>query len=244
MTLAPARGFVLWRRERGEADLVLELLLDDGSFHRAIAPSGVRSSRRYAGGLSAFTLYRFTFGRARGAGFVRIDEAVVERAWPALLTDLRRTAAAGVVCAIARDLVRDGAVDEALFARVASAMEALSNADIVTAGGVLVWFGMASMARSGEGIVLDTCVRCGRSAPDGASVQLSPRAGGVVCAACGGGVTTLRAAERRAWRRVAGGDVSAFDPAMLQWLLGMLEERLPRASEVLRGAVGYWEPRT
>ncbi len=220
---------------------MLELVLEDGSFQRAIAPSGAKSSRRYAGGLSAFTLYRFTFGRARGAGFVRVDEAVVDRAWPTLLADLRRTAAAGVLCAVARESLGEGAKDPAMFQRLAQAFAALAEADAPRAGAVMVWFTMEAMAGSGQAIVLDSCVRCGKAAPDGASVQLAPTAGGIVCAACGGGPVSLRAAERRALRRVSGGDLDAFAPAMLGWVLAMSEWRMGRAADVLRGAVGYWK---
>lgn len=241
MTLGHSRGFVLSRRERGEADLVLELILEDGSFQRAIAPWGARSSRRYAAGLSAFTLYRFTFGRARGAGFVRVDEAAVDRAWPTLLADLRRTAAAGVLCAITRESVREEAPAIGMFERLAQGFAALADADAARAGAVMVWFTMAALAASGEAIVLDSCVRCGKSAPDGASVQLAPMAGGIVCAACGGGPVSLHAADRRALRRVSSGELDVFVPAMLGWVLAMSDWRLGRAADVLRGAVGYWK---
>ena len=240
MNLSPARGFVLSRRERGEADLVLELLLEDGSFRRAIAPSGVRSTRRYAGGLSPFTLYRFAFGRAKGAGFVRVDEAVVVRAWPSLLGDLRRTAAAGAITALAREHVEEGAGDEGAFDRLFHAFETLTDADARASGGVLTAFALASLAAAGEPLVSNACVRCGRNAPDEASVTLSARAGGVVCAACGGGPTLVRAGERRALARVRDGDASAFDPRQLDWVADVIEAKGWRAGGVLRKASAYW----
>jgi DNA repair protein RecO (recombination protein O) len=238
--LSPARGFVLSRRERGEADLVLELLLDDGSFRRAVAPSGARSSKRFAGGLSPFTLYRFTFGRAKGAGFVRVDEAVVADAWPGILGDLRRTAAAGVVCALARELVGEGTSDESVFTRVNRAFDALATADARAAGGVMVAFAMGMLEAAGEPVMLDACARCGRAAPENASVTISPRSGGVVCAACGGGPTLVKAAARRAWRAVGAGDAAQFESQQLTWMLELIDAKQWRAADVMRGATGYF----
>jgi len=234
------RGFVLARRERGESDLFVELLLDDGSLCRAVAKSAARSSRRFTGGLSPFTLYRFVFGRSASTVSARLEEASVERALPGLLTDLRRTAAAGAASVIARDIGGDVAQDPLLFDRYAALLDELEQADAASAGAGLVRFAVEGFADAGHPIVLDACVRCGREAPDNALVQMSPDAGGVVCGACGGGPYTLRAADRRGLRAVLAGDDAAFAPSMLQWLAQFIEPHAHRGAEAVGNAAAHW----
>jgi DNA repair protein RecO (recombination protein O) len=235
-----ACGFVVSRRERGETDLLLELLLEDGSVTRAIAKGAARSVKRFAGGLSPFTRYRFLFGAGRDGQLARIDEAVVERAHPGLLSDLRRTAAAGGASAVVRGLAADAGGEAALFELYAETLEALDHADGAQAGTALARFAVAALVRAGHPVVLDRCVRCGREAPDNARVTVSPVAGGVVCGRCGSGPLALSSVERRRLRATLAGDASAFGPEVLTWVASLVRAHAERAADVLDAAIAHW----
>jgi DNA repair protein RecO (recombination protein O) len=240
-TTSHGRGFVLARRERGESDLSLDVLLDDGRVLRAVARGGARSSRRFSAGLAPFTRYRFVFGRSLAhAATLRLDEASVDQPYPGILADLRRTAAAGAASVVARELGGEVTLDAALYELYDALIAALDSTDAAGAGAGLLRFVHAAFEHAGHPMVLDACVRCGRAAPDNALVRLSPVAGGVVCAACGGGPIALPARDRRALRAVLAGSSEAFERAMLAPLARMIEPHAHRGAAAITGAMPHW----
>ncbi|MBL8684383.1 MAG: DNA repair protein RecO [Myxococcales bacterium] len=236
------RAYVLARRERGESDLSVALLLDDGSVRWTTARAAARSTRRFGASLSAFTRYRVRFARSGAGGRnERIDEATVDRAFAGVLTDLRRMGAAGVLSAVARELGGEVADDDGLFVLYDSALERLDDGDASVAGREIVAFVVATFSHAGHEIVRERCVRCGREAALERSVTFSSEASGVLCARCGGGPFVVRSAERAALEAVIDGDASAFAPWMLRWTAYMAEPNARRGAECITSAVAYWK---
>jgi len=252
-TSGPREGFIVARSEHGETDLVVSILLEDGSVRRAMAKGARKSTRRFAAGLSAFVRYRVVFGRPparQGANaFPRLDEATVVRAYAGVLDDLRRTSAAGFASVLSSDLAREVSHDAGLFALFVEHMGRIEHADGVACGGATVRFALRALEHAGFPIALDACVRCGKPAPDNALVHVRAAEGGIVCAKCSGtsgggarsGEATLRAADRRALRRVqTDGADAAFEPWMLTWLVPIVGAHAPHAAANLTQCARHW----
>ena len=236
------RAYVLARRERGETDLSVALLLEDGSIRWTTARAGAKSTRRFGASLSPFTRYRIRFARSGSGGrSERIDEAAVERAFSGVLADLRRMGAAGALSAIARDLGGEVADDDGLFQFYDQAIERIDVGDGLVAGREIVAFVVVTFAHAGHEIVRDRCVRCGRPAAPERSVTYSADASGVRCARCGGGPFVVRALERAALEAVIDGDATAFAPWMLRWAAYMIEPNARRGAECISSAISYWK---
>lgn len=236
-----SRGYVLARRAQGERDLFVDLLLDDGSLREGVARLTASSSRRTGvTSLEPFVLYRYSFGRAARGGVLRVVEAVPLAAHAALLVDLTRTAAAGVIAAFSRELGVGFSETPEPFERYGAALRELERADAAQAGGVLVRFVLEGYEVAGNPLVLDACVRCGREAPGNAQVRVSAADGGTVCADCGHGALVLTSAGRRALRRVRSGDDAAFSEGMLVWLARALGAQTPRGARALRSVAEHW----
>lgn len=235
------RAYVLARRARGEADLSVALLLEDGSVRWITARAGAKSTRRFGAALSPFTRYRVLFARSGVGGRAeRLEEAQIERAFAGVHSDLRRMAAAGVVSAVARDLGGEVADDDRLYVLFDRALERLDAADAGGAGVAMVTFVLEAFAHAGHEIVRSRCARCARVASAERSVTFRADAGGVLCARCGGGPFVLRASERAALERVLEGEASAFAPWMLRWLAYVIEPNARRGAECVASATSYW----
>jgi DNA repair protein RecO len=238
------RAYVLARRERGEADLSVALLLDDGSVRWTTARAGAKSTRRFGAALSPFTRYRVVFHRSGSGGKVeRIDEASIDRAFAGVHSDLRRMAAAGALSALARDLGGELAEDDGLFHYYDLGLTRIDAADARGAAAEVLRFFVATFEHAGHEVVRERCARCNRPAPMTRSVTYSVDAGGVRCAACGGGSFVLRVAEREALEAVLRGDEGAderFAPWMLRWLAYMASAHARRGSECVLSMVSYW----
>ena len=235
-----ALGYVLARRPQGEREHFVDLLLEDGSLREGVSRGGTSASARMVGSLQPFVRYRFVFGRTGRGGVRRILEASAERAHAGLLATLHRSAAAGVAGAFAREVGVGYSEDRGPYERYAGLLAALEGADAASAGGLLVRFVFEAYEVAGHPLVLDACVRCGKTAPENALVRVSSGEGGTVCGACGHGALALSSAGRRALRRVCAGEDAAFVAAMLPWLARALGAQTPRGARVLRSAAAHW----
>jgi recombinational DNA repair protein (RecF pathway) len=234
-------GYVVARRERGESDLSVALLLEDGSVRWTTARAGAKSTRRFGAGLSAFTRYRVSFARSGAGGrSERIDEAIVDRAFAGIHTDLRRMAAAGVLSAVARDMGGELAHDEGIYLAYDQALDRIERADSLGCGAEIVRFFIVTFEHAGHGVVRDRCVRCDREAPWERSVTYRADAGGVLCARCGGGPFVVRAGERAALEAVLAGDDAQFAPWMLRWITYVGAPHARLGVECTESAVRYW----
>lgn len=234
-------AYVIARRERGEADLSVALLLEDGSVRWTTARSGAKSTRRFGAGLSAFTRYRVHFSRSGAGGrSERIDEALVDRAFVGIHSDLRRMAAAGVLSAVARDVGGEVALDDGLYLAYDEALDRLERADAQGAGAEVIRFFLVCFEHAGHGVVRDRCVRCEREAPWERSVTYRADAGGVLCSRCGGGPFVVRSAERQALEALLRGEDGVFAPWMLRWIAYMGAPHAKLGVECVESAVRYW----
>jgi DNA repair protein RecO (recombination protein O) len=230
-----ARGFVLDRRPYREHDLRAELLLEDGDRVEVLAPSGQRSKQRFAGGLTPMALHAFAM--TPSAKGLRLDEARIERAWPALHADLTRQTVALAATAFARHATGPTPGDATVFlllgelhARVAT------DADTRATPARLVRFAFEALDHGGHAPVLDRCARCGAPAPDGALVTVDPAAGGVVCRACRGGPFRVAAADRAALRAMIRDEADAWREGAVTIFARVIEGVSPEGAKVLSRA--------
>ncbi|MDB4929979.1 MAG: recombination and repair protein RecO [Myxococcaceae bacterium] len=242
MTEHSARAFVLDRRPHREQDLRVTLLTEHGARVDPIALNGQRSTRRFMGGLTPLALYRVRYTvSARGA---RLDEAVVDRVWPALARGLRSQTAAlaatGIVRAVAEPTPHDGALF-LLLGELYTAAAASDDRDALAAR--LVRFAFEVLDHTGHAIALDRCVRCDAPAPDNARVTLDPHLGGLVCRQCGGGPYAMSAADRADLRAVRAGDYARGRAEMLRWTARIIEGVSVDAAGSIATVVDHFDPR-
>lgn len=208
-----ARGFIIARAPVRENDLHATLLTEHGARLSLLAPGGQRSSRRFTSGLMTLCLYDATWTESRRG--LRLDDAAVLRAWPALLTDLRRNAAATVATGVAAEVAEPAPGDGTLFLLLGELYESLSVSAPEHASARLLRFTAEALAHAGTALALDRCVRCDTPAPEGALVTVDPREGGVVCRGCGGGPYRLRAVDRAQLLAVVAGGELPVAPRLL-----------------------------
>lgn len=232
------RGFVLSRTRVREQDLSLKLLLEDGRAMPVLAPSALASRVRYAAGLSPLALYTFTISSSR-KGF-RLDEALVERPYVALLSDLKRQTAAMTATGLCDEVSEPAPTDRELFLLLGELYANLSERPREESAGWLVKFALEALAHAGHGIVLDRCVRCQTEAPTGALTTVDVTAGGVVCRGCGGGDYRLSALDRDALRRVQAGDLGAMREGLLSVTSALISGFAPRSAEVIGRVVSLF----
>lgn len=213
MTEHRARGFILSRTPFRENDLRATLLTEHGARLGLLAPGAQRSTRRFTSGLSPLALYDATWTETRKG--LRLDDATVVRAWPALLTDLRRNAAATVATGVAAEVAEPAPGDGTLFLLLGGLYDDAATAPPERACALVTRFVVEALAAAGTAVALDRCVRCDTPAPDAALVTVDPREGGVVCRGCGGGPYRLSAADRGRIRAVAAGASFDADAALL-----------------------------
>jgi recombinational DNA repair protein (RecF pathway) len=223
------RAFVLGRRVLRESDLGVTLLLEDGVVADAWAPSGQASQRRFAAGLSPQVLFRVGLREHRRG--LRLEHAVVEQAWPGLLTVLHRQSAAAALTGAALELCPHAGAHGHGFLLLGDGYQRLATAEAVsTSATLLVALTFELLADAGHGLSLDRCARCHTPAPEHRRVTVDPGAGGVRCRACGGGPHALSAPDRAALRAVMAGDGSAWRPALLGIAARLLADAAPATS--------------
>lgn len=227
-----ALAFVLLRRPFREHDLQVTLLREDGCRMEALAPSGQRSRHRYGAGLSTLVLYRI--GWSSGRSGARLDDAGPVRAWPGLLSDLRRQTAAQCATAVARGLAEPMASDPGLFTLLHDTYDHLDAATPVgPPEALLARFVLEALDITGHAPCLDRCARCDTPAPEAAAVTVDPAAGGVVCRGCGGGRYRLAADDRANLRALLAGEPGRGTVVSLQVASALLGPVAPEAAEGL-----------
>jgi DNA repair protein RecO (recombination protein O) len=230
-----ARGFVLNRRPFREHDLRAELLLEDGDRVDVLAPSGQRSQKRFAAGLTPMALYRF--GLTTTPKGTRLDDALIDRSFPALHNHLTRQTVALTATSFVRETTRATPGDGTLFLLLGEVFVGVAEdtTDEHTAGR-LVRMVFDVLRHQGCAPVLDRCVRCENVCPDHALVTLDLSTGAVVCRACGGGSYRLTAQDRASLRAVVAGDFTRYGRTMLRTVSRIVSGVSPEGSQVLERA--------
>lgn len=235
MSLRNARAFVLERRPFRTHDLLVDVLLDDGERALVLAPSGQRSRLRFAGGLPPLVLHTFTM--TPSAQGLRLDEACIERTWPALHTDLTRQTAALLATGLLHELSHPPPGDPTDFLLLGELYDDLAKCSPPEAPPRLLRFSMEVLTHAGLAPVFDRCVRCQTEAPEHRPVTFEPTAGGVVCRHCGGGSHRLAPEVRSALRAVLSGDRSRYVPGLALTFARVLEGPAPTSAQALTRAI-------
>ena len=192
------RATVLARTKLAEKDLILTLLLADGSQGRAVAKGARRPGGRLAARVELFCETDFLIAAGRSLGV--IAEAQLVDAHPALRGDFERVSAASAVAQVARLTSFEDAPDPFLHPICSRALAACEQAegraalDLVVAAYV-----MKVLAHGGWRPELDACCACGEPEVS----WFSAAAGGALCASCARTVAGAQPADASelAWLR-------------------------------------------
>jgi DNA repair protein RecO (recombination protein O) len=234
-----ARGFVLDRRPFREHDLRVDVLLDDGDRAELLCPSGQRSRVRFAGGLTPLVLHTLAITPyARG---LRLDEARIERTWPALHRDLTRQTAALAGTGLLREVADASPGDRTAFLLLGELYEDLAALPSGQCPARLLRFVMEALTHAGHAPVLDRCVRCQTEVPPERAVTVEPSAGGVVCRGCGGGRFRLSAVDRAELRAVLAGDLTRYVSGMVATMAVFVEGVAPVSGPALARAAELFD---
>ncbi|MCA9608929.1 MAG: DNA repair protein RecO [Myxococcales bacterium] len=162
-------------------------LLTESRGKVALMARGARKSKkRFAGALEPYCLIEAELAMGRGE-VGRLAEARVVRAFPGLLTSLEKIGVAAAGLEVVRELVPDHEPpDERLLPTVVRFLERLEETDPAGIEGLRIAFDLRLLALTGHSPNLETCGHCGTPAPEGKAALFSPRAGAIVCRACGG----------------------------------------------------------
>lgn len=216
------RAVVLDRTKLGESDLILTLLLADGTQARAVAKGARKPGGKLAARVQLFCELDLLLAAGRNLDIV--SEAQLVEAHANLRGDLERVSAASAVCELARLTSFEDAPDPYLCPICSRALLACEQAadqphlDLCVAA-----YGVKVLSHQGWQPVLSSCVACGEPAV----TRFSARAGGAVCESC---AKTIAGAE----------PIEAANLAWLSRLIGLTFDELlaadidpARAAELL-----------
>ncbi|MBX3274086.1 MAG: DNA repair protein RecO [Sandaracinaceae bacterium] len=215
----------------GEADRIVTLLTEAHGKVALMARGARKSRRRFAGALEPYALLEAELALGRGE-VGRLAQARVVRAFPRVLASLDRIAAAAAGLELVRETASaHEAPDARLLPTVARFFERVEDAAPEALDRVHVAFALRLLALTGHAPNLERCGSCGRPAPAGKAALFAPRAGAIVCRACGGGPHVLAGPLRMAMLRAGTRAWDEDDPdlglaglaplrAFLEWHLG------------------------
>lgn len=212
----------------GEADRIVTLLTPDLGRVSALARGARRSRRRFGGALEPFGLLQVELAETRGELY-RLTQATLRHAWRGVLGDLRKMTLGGAALQLLREVTASRHADVELFRVCCQALEGLDRA----AQAEEAWwigFQVRIMALQGFAPRLDACGRCGREPSPGQSACFDPRAGFLVCRACGGTRLRLDASLRLQLLRATG-------PDWLEATAGWTPQQVALARRVVRAFV-------
>ncbi len=196
-----SKAIVLDRTRLSEKDLILTLLLEDGSQGRAVAKGARRPGGRLAARVELFSETDFLLAYGRSLDVV--SEAQLINAHSTLRGDFDRVSAASAITQIAYHTSYEDAPDPYLWPICSRALlaceQAPSNAMLNV---VVAAYALKVLAHGGWYPELNVCCMCS----DPAISYVSPAAGGALCSSCA--------------RSVAG--ATAFDTAELSWLRALI----------------------
>lgn len=143
----------------GEADLIVTLLTANHGRVGAFARSARKSTRRFAGGLGAFSLLQVSWV-PRAEGLCSLTSSDVIKRWTGLTDLLVRTVAAALVVEVIEHGLEEGQGDAALFERVSRFFDWLSTqTEVGRIEAGVCRFVMALMEDAGIGIDLSVSQR-------------------------------------------------------------------------------------
>lgn len=185
------RGIVLRKTKLGESDLVLTLIVEDGSQIRAVA-KGARKPTSFASRLELYSAVDALVARGRSLDIVK--EARLVESNERLRRDLEHAAGAAPMAELLDRITQLGLENPRLFDLSCTAFRSLcrvtaSQVPAITAAHLLKTLAFAGLRPS-----LDVCVGCGRPLEADSIDSLVPvsfREGGIVCTACNASIETV-----------------------------------------------------
>ena len=226
-----SRAFVVRVVPYGEADAVVTLLTEELGKVAALARSARKSTRRFAAALEPMHTIRITLDDRPGAELLGVREAVVDQPRTRILADLDRLNAAGKALRWVRSGSPIRTPEPEVFAEIETLLDRLDDAaDALPARTHLLATGLRLLKHFGYGLVLDSCVRCGRPCEEGRSAYVDAGLGGLVCQSCGGGRSSVHhlvdAATRARLVAAAAGRDAALEPGDVGVAEALVDEAL------------------
>jgi len=166
------------RRRLSGADRLVTLLAPDLGRVMAVARGDCLPRNRQGGALEPFGVSRVVLLPTRGGGLFRVDTAERVRHFPNLTSDLTRCQAAGLICAWARGLSREGEASGP-YRLLASALALLDEGEPVLP--LVAGFLWRMSGELGVAPDLSACAGCRLPGPH-EMLRIDP--GGAVCGAC------------------------------------------------------------
>ena len=180
-----ARAIVLRKTKLGESDLIVTLLVQDGSQARAVAKGARKPSSPFAARLELYSSVDLLCSEGRNLDIVK--EARIASSHERLRRDLEHAACAAPMAELLDRVTQKGLANPRLFALTEAALGALDAAKAPQAPAVCAAHLLKALALSGLRPSLSSCAVCGAEVRGGAeagTVPLSFCEGGIVCPAC------------------------------------------------------------
>ena len=187
-----SRALVVKVVHYGEADVIVTLFTEELGKVAALARGARKSRRRFAAALEPMHTIKVTLDERPGAELFGLREAGVVRPRAHLLGDLDRMNAAGQALRWVRAGSPSRTAEPEVWVELESLLEKLEDAaDPLPPRTHLLATGLRLLKHFGYGLVLDGCVRCGRSCDPARAAYVDAGQGGLVCQSCGGGRSSV-----------------------------------------------------
>lgn len=170
----------------GEADAMVSLFTEEQGRIDAFAPSARRPTKTKRLLLEPLHTLRVGLHDRVGRDLPTVRSATVSQPRTALLASLDGLEAAGQLLRWLRSSLPARHPEPEAWTLAIDSLDQLSSSR-TPALLTLASFGLRFLTIIGYQLELTQCIRCGKPCPEGRAAYLDPGAGGVRCAACGGG---------------------------------------------------------
>lgn len=180
-----ARVIVLRKTKLGESDLIVTMLVEDGSQIRVVAKGARKPSSSFATRLELYSVAEVLCSKGRSLDVV--TEARLVASNERIRFDMEHAACAAPMVELLDRVTQDGLESPRLFALTQAALACLNTASATQAPALCAAHLLKALALSGLRPSLTSCVGCGCNVALERSDQVvfvSYREGGVVCTSC------------------------------------------------------------
>ncbi|MFC1735331.1 DNA repair protein RecO [Candidatus Hydrogenedentota bacterium] len=184
MALEKSRAIVLRCYDLKETSRIVSFITPDWGLLKCVAKGARRAKSGLAGVLMPFTYVELVFSAKRGRDLQTVTQADILAAFPHILEDLDRIAAAAHMAEVAGTLAQPEEACEALFGNLLQGMNALDEGNVEPLMAVLA-FDLLALGASGFAPEFGCCTGCGAK-DTGRNPRFSIVNGGVVCVRCTG----------------------------------------------------------
>lgn len=182
-----AEGIVLAKTKLGEADLILRLLIEDGSLLETIAKGARKPTNPFATRLELFNCAHILCAFGRNLDIIK--ECRLLESFKALHGDPLRSAAASCVAEHAVKLAQPGLVAPRMYKLTRATLQALDRCNADHLPLLIAAYLLKSSSFSGMRPSLSHCACCSQGValePSMPTVRFSFTDGGIICQECVG----------------------------------------------------------